>query len=675
MTFFFRLLKTEIETKGTQLVEQVHAVNAGERAQDTFVVEPPEFKQIPGSPFAYWVSPEVLNLFRTLPPFENEKRVARLGDHPGSQDQHIRLFWEVAISRLSTARQWVLYQKGGIYCPYYGDIHLVVDWDLARETYFDFHGRVGRSSEHPSNYRFFFRPGLTWPRRTSYFGVRALPAGCIFADKGPSAFVEDDNARDLMALLSIMNSAPFKRLLSLQVARTQLAQSFDVGLVQQTPVPLLEHAADKLSQLALDCYGLTRSYDCANEITHAFCLPALAQFRHESLSASSNAVQDTRWAVERRLADNQSEIDRTVVELYGLPASVFASTADETVAPLSDADQTTANEEDVDETATSETADNKSKIGNLLMWSLGCCFGRWDVRFALNPSLLPKLQEPFDALPLCSPGMLIGTTGMPAMPDNIVSEAWLRARPDVLRIPNSEELSAKGLPLTACDYPLSIEWNGIIPDDESHPNEIIRRVREVVQLLWGDLGDSIEQEACQILDVASLREYFRQPRHFFDFHIKRYSKSHRKAPIYWLLQSKNRNYGIWLYYHRLTPDTLYRAAREYVDPKVKLEEQRLDDLRGNLSELKGATLRAREREISAQIDLLDEIRSFQKTVDRVALLNLKPDLNDGVLLNIAPLYELVPWKEAHKAWKELTEGKYAWSSISQQLRAKGLVKG
>jgi hypothetical protein len=44
------------------------------------------------------------------------------------------------------------------------------------------------------------------------------------------------------------------------------------------------------------------------------------------------------------------------------------------------------------------------------------------------------------------------------------------------------------------------------------------------------------------------------------------------------------------------------------------------------------------------------------------------------VLNIAPLWELVPWKEAEEYWEELLAGKYEWSSIGKQLRQKGLVK-
>ena len=80
-----------------------------------------------------------------------------------------------------------------------------------------------------------------------------------------------------------------------------------------------------------------------------------------------------------------------------------------------------------------------------------------------------------------------------------------------------------------------------------------------------------------------------------------------------------------------------------------------------------------EKEIEKQLDLVSEIQDFHDKLKRVADLYLQLDLNDGVVLNIAPLRELVPWVEAKKYWEELTQGKYEWSSMSQQLRQKGLV--
>jgi len=72
--------------------------------------------------------------------------------------------------------------------------------------------------------------------------------------------------------------------------------------------------------------------------------------------------------------------------------------------------------------------------------------------------------------------------------------------------------------------------------------------------------------------------------------------------------------------------------------------------------------------------LLSELRDFKDKLRRVVDLHLDPDLNDGVVLNIAPLWELVPWKEAKKYWDELEASKYEWSSIAKQLRAR-LPKG
>ena len=45
-----------------------------------------------------------------------------------------------------------------------------------------------------------------------------------------------------------------------------------------------------------------------------------------------------------------------------------------------------------------------------------------------------------------------------------------------------------------------------------------------------------------------------------------------------------------------------------------------------------------------------------------------------VVLNIAPLLELIPWKVVKEYWNELIEGKYEWSSIGMQLREKGITK-
>ena len=208
-------------------------------------------------------------------------------------------------------------------------------------------------------------------------------------------------------------------------------------------------------------------------------------------------------------------------------------------------------------------------------------------------------------------------------------------------------------------------------------------------MTWKDRAEAIEKEACEILGVKELRDYFRKPGKggFWDDHVSRYSKSRRKAPIYWLLQSSKKNYALWLYYHRLDKDILFKARQNYVDPKIRLEQARLDSLRSQKTALGADAKGAKkiDKDIERQEALLGELKDFAEKLERAAKLNFgnaekldsdvkyDPDLNDGVVLNIAPLWELVPWKEAKNYWEELLEGKYEWSSMGKLLRKKGLV--
>jgi hypothetical protein len=273
-------------------------------------------------------------------------------------------------------------------------------------------------------------------------------------------------------------------------------------------------------------------------------------------------------------------------------------------------------------------------------------FGRWDVQVLLGrPKLLP--QSPFAELPPCQPAALQDEGNVPAM----------------------------GAP---ANYPITIDWDGILADDAEHQNDIVQKMRGVLELIWKERADNIESEACAILGVKELREYFRKPAKggFWDDHISRYSKSRRKAPIYWLLQSSKKNYALWLYYHRLDKDLLFKSLVNYVEPKIRLETSRLDTLRSHRATAgeSGKEAKRLAKEIEKQEDFIIELREFEEKLRRVANLHLVPDPQDGIVLNIAPLHELVPWKEAKTYWDELLKGEHEWSSIGKQLRHKGLVK-
>ena len=49
----------------------------------------------------------------------------------------------------------------------------------------------------------------------------------------------------------------------------------------------------------------------------------------------------------------------------------------------------------------------------LVSWAVGVAAGRFDVRLATGEREWPEEPDPFDPLPVCSPGMLTGDDGLP----------------------------------------------------------------------------------------------------------------------------------------------------------------------------------------------------------------------------------------------------------------------
>ena len=93
-----------------------------------------------------------------------------------------------------------------------------------------------------------------------------------------------------------------------------------------------------------------------------------------------------------------------------------------------------------------------------------------------------------------------------------------------------------------------------------------------------------------------------------------------------------------------------------------------------MTEVQIAALRGRERAIERQTAPVAEMTASRDRLDQVALLNLPPDLNDGLVIGIAPLHELLPWSEAGKHWKRLLGGEYEWSKMSVRMRDCRLVQ-
>src|SRR5207249_4543797 len=132
------------------------------------------------------------------------------------------------------------------------------------------------------------------------------------------------------------------------------------------------------------------------------------------------------------LSDDETERVRASVRtedmVGGTDQGAATQLADE------DSGETEADDSRPEENGSSD-ADAPALAAGLVSWFVGVAFGRFDVRLATGELTPPTAADPFAALPVCSPGMLVGPDGMPARENAIASVEWCNARLDGNRLP------------------------------------------------------------------------------------------------------------------------------------------------------------------------------------------------------------------------------------------------
>lgn len=598
MTLFVRLLTDQ--DKQHSLMSAVNSFRRGETQSNFYEVAPEDFSEIPGSSFAYWVTKNIRKAFSSFPGFSTGRTTACITNPAGDDKRYIRVWWEVKNSTRPDL-SWRPIVKGGSFSPFYYDVHLVVAWNPLRDTYLGFVGTEHRPLEKPASVDFFFRPGITWPSRTQEFGPRVMPSGCVFTGKGPAAFDAEDSANHLLANCALMNSIPFKALVGTRLnAADSTARSFEVGIIQKTPAPLLnDEIRDTLARLAKESWSLRYAKDVVEETSHAFHLPVTLQSR----------IRDyANLNIEANLARVQAEIDLISFELYGFTDEDRASIS------LIAIDTSSGSSDDVEDGSdVSELpADSAS---TLLSWAIGCAFGRFDWRLATGEREVPPFPEPFKSLPAKSLGML---------PDG------------------DEPFHAHG---------------GILVDDQGHQHDLARLVEEVLACVKANVPDDV-------------RRWLQ--RDFFAFHLQRYSKSRRKAPIYWPLSTASGSYTLWVYYPSLNSQTLFTAVNDFLDgPNGKLTQvsRECAELRIKSS----GRSRDEEKQYETLQTIEQELTDFRDILLKIAP-TYKANHDDGVLITAAPLWSLFrhkPWQKILKdTWTKLEKGDYDWAHLAMAYWSK-----
>ena len=600
MTLFFRLLDVPVEKKASALKS---AVSSAADGVVVFNVNPSQFQEVTGSPFAYWLNDNIRSLFSKLPRFEVQAvRDVRLGASTKYDARFVRLWFEPT---KVDPDNWSSYANGGRFGKFFQDYATIVrsggsfrelaSYLIQKFPYLN--GDAGWILHSENDYS---QPAIGWPLRTHAFSPHALPANTVFSARTYAVYVGAESRCGTAALLA---SEPVDFLLKVMLGRSEHPE-FVTGVVRSLPWVTSALPA-RLEQLFVEGWRKSRNRAVVDETSRYFILPKqLLRVHWQNFDADTKSIQDEINDIAYGLYEIAPE-DRRAIEVWSGTAVTSEQDADQDDSEKDEAEEREADNHELD------GAEIETK--QLLSWALGVSFGRFDLRLAVGERQMPDEGYPFQALPSQSPGLL---------------------------------------PL---DEPSVSERRGILVDDRGHVDDLVQNVTSVCDRL-----------SITCPEEESLRRYFREE--FFVSHIKMYSKSRRKAPLYWQLGPPSAKYSIWIYAHRFTSDTLFRVQNEYLSPKLAHERKRLESIRIDAGPNPPSAL---SKDIELQETFVVELQAMLDEVKRVAPL-WRAHMDDGIAISFAPLWRLVPhnraWqKELFNTWKLLCSGDYDWAHMSMHL--------
>ena len=170
-----------------------------------------DYKLIPGTPIAYWVSHVFISNFSNSKPIGETRKGMVTADNP----RFIRSWSEVDFSKigfnhtsrenaLDSRRKWFPYVKGGEFRRWYGNLDWVVNWEndglellnMKNEGY-----KVGSTNQ---NLSFIFKPAVYWTKISSVFSARIVENGFLYDDASP--FISIKSSTDRLLCLGFFNS-------------------------------------------------------------------------------------------------------------------------------------------------------------------------------------------------------------------------------------------------------------------------------------------------------------------------------------------------------------------------------------------------------------------------------------------------------------------------------------
>lgn len=584
-----------------------------------------DFLKIPGRPVAYWVSDKLIEKFKykSLSEYADTRRGLQTGNSP----RFVRNWYEVSIDNMDlslndkckeSSKRWFLFNSGGSFRKWYGNIVNVVDWRHEGEDI-----KATGKAIIPSEDK-YFQEIVSWNKISSgHISVRYQPSGIIPGDASPFLYTMNKNV--LFYSMALMNSKIAGEMI--QVLSPTL--NFEVGNIAKIPIIIKDE--DNVLSYTKKCIQISKNDWDSFETSWDFkCHPLISVISKnralfDDITDIDLAECYTCWENEcnerfNQLKANEEELNRIFIDIYGLQ--------DELIPEVEDKDVTV------------RKAELQRDIKNLISYAVGCMFGR----YSLDEEGLVLAGQPFEShfLEASAPVCGTGFAGAPGA-----------------SVPIGEFYYKTDDGMKKCTY--NPDKDNIIPicDEEYFSDDIVSRFCEWVKIVYGE--KSLETNLDFIAKVLGnkgntsrevIRNYFLND--FFKDHCNTYSVTGSgKRPIYWLFDSGKQNgFKALIYMHRYDTDTVGRVRTDYLHRAQKYVETAMQSAQYTIDNATSASEKSKAtKAVTKYTKQLAEMKIYDEAIAHVANQRIEIDLDDGVKVNYAKFQGVEVAQEGKKALK------------------------
>lgn len=573
-----------------RLFEKQGSVSSNEELDNTFKLSKcfyasvSDFKKIPGSPVAYWLSDKVFNIFDSM---ESIGSIAdfKQGMSTTDADKFVRRWIELAVNNINFYKyngigegaKWFPFNKGGEFRKWYGNNDFVVLYEndgenlisLVREKY----PKISDPEFVIKNRKRYFLESVSYTAiSSSNFGARLMPKGFIFSIGGP---VIQSSKLSNRLILGLMLSKYANKIIQ------ALSPTLNFQAVDLEKVPILadfnedSNLKEKIEKCVEALIDIAKIDWDSYELSWDFTENPIIRTHQQSLDQAFNGWQQQNADAVAEMKRLEEENNKLFIDAYGLQ--------DELTPDVPDAQITLTR------------ADREKDSQRLVSYALGCMMGR----YSLN-----------------EPGLIYAHAG-------------------------NQDFDAGRYQTFPADA------DGIIPLTEMHwfEDDATHRIREFLTAVWGKdtldanmlwLAESLDKKANETAE-DTIRRYLASK--FYKDHLQTY----KKRPIYWLFNSgKQGAFQALVYLHRYNESTLARMRTEYVMPLISKMAAMVNSLQSEIENSDSAAeIKRKEKELQNLHKQQAELSSFEEKLRHYADQRITLDLDDGVKVNYGKFGDLL----------------------------------